>query len=57
STPHPSTPHQLVELQLKDAGHTPFSRTADGLAVLRSSVCEYLCSEGLPLLLPSLPQD
>ena len=33
-------------LQLKGAGPTPYSRTADGLAVLRSSIREYLCSEG-----------
>jgi len=31
-------------IQLKGAGETPYSRTADGLAVLRSSVREYLCS-------------
>jgi uncharacterized protein YdiU (UPF0061 family) len=31
-------------LQLKGAGPTPYSRTADGLAVLRSSVREFLCS-------------
>jgi uncharacterized protein YdiU (UPF0061 family) len=35
------------ELQLKGAGPTPYSRTADGLAVLRSSVREYLCSEAM----------
>ena len=35
-----------VELQLKGAGRTPFSRSADGLAVLRSSIREYLCAEG-----------
>ena len=34
------------ELQLKGAGRTPFSRSADGLAVVRSSVREYLCAEG-----------
>jgi len=34
-------------LQLKGAGLTPYSRTADGLAVLRSSVREYLCSEAM----------
>ncbi|PCI93755.1 MAG: hypothetical protein COB15_15755 [Flavobacteriales bacterium] len=34
-------------LQLKGAGVTPYSRTADGLAVLRSSVREYLCSEAM----------
>ncbi|WP_435134438.1 protein adenylyltransferase SelO [Formosa sp. A9] len=34
-------------LQLKGAGETPYSRTADGLAVLRSSIREYLCSESM----------
>ena len=34
-------------LQLKGAGRTPYSRTADGLAVLRSSVREFLCSEAM----------
>jgi len=34
-------------LQLKGAGRTPYSRTADGLAVLRSSVREYLCAEAM----------
>jgi len=34
-------------LQLKGAGPTPYSRQADGLAVLRSSVREYLCSEAM----------
>jgi len=34
-------------MQLKGAGHTPYSRTADGLAVLRSSIREYLCSEAM----------
>lgn len=34
-------------LQLKGAGATPYSRSADGLAVLRSSVREYLCSEAM----------
>jgi uncharacterized protein YdiU (UPF0061 family) len=37
-------------LQLKGAGPTPYSRTADGLAVLRSSVREYLCSEAMHYL-------
>jgi len=32
---------------LKGAGPTPYSRTADGLAVLRSSVREFLCSEAM----------
>src|SRR5687767_13521091 len=35
------------ELQLKGAGPTPYSRTADGLAVLRSSLREFLCSEAM----------
>ena len=34
-------------LQLKGAGRTPYSRGADGLAVLRSSVREFLCSEAM----------
>ena len=34
-------------LQLKGAGPTPYSRFADGLAVLRSSVREFLCSEAM----------
>jgi uncharacterized protein YdiU (UPF0061 family) len=34
-------------LQLKGAGLTPYSRGADGLAVLRSSIREYLCSEAM----------
>ncbi len=34
-------------LQLKGAGRTPYSRSADGLAVLRSSIREYLCSEAM----------
>jgi uncharacterized protein YdiU (UPF0061 family) len=34
-------------LQLKGAGPTPYRRAADGLAVLRSSVREFLCSEAM----------
>ena len=34
-------------MQLKGAGLTPYSRTADGLAVLRSSLREFLCSEAM----------
>ncbi|OUT58114.1 MAG: hypothetical protein CBB71_13830 [Rhodopirellula sp. TMED11] len=37
--------HQM--LQLKGAGPTPYSRFADGLAVLRSSLREFLCSEAM----------
>ncbi|VBB19061.1 hypothetical protein YASMINEVIRUS_1593 [Yasminevirus sp. GU-2018] len=35
------------ELQLKGSGTTPFSRSGDGRAVLRSSVREYLASEAM----------
>ncbi len=35
------------ELQLKGAGPTPYSRSADGRAVLRSSLREFLCSEAM----------
>lgn len=35
------------ELQLKGAGQTPYSRGADGRAVLRSSIREFLCSEAM----------
>ena len=38
---------QRWELQLKGAGPTPYSRTADGRAVLRSSIREFLCSEAM----------
>ena len=37
-------------LQLKGAGPTPYSRSADGLAVLRSSIREFLCSEAMHAL-------
>lgn len=33
--------------QLKGAGPTPYSRSADGFAVLRSSIREHLCSEAM----------
>lgn len=38
------------EVQLKGAGKTPYSRFADGRAVLRSSVREFLCSEAMHFL-------
>jgi serine/tyrosine/threonine adenylyltransferase len=41
---------QHMELQLKGAGLTPYSRHADGRAVLRSSIREYLCSEAMHAL-------
>jgi len=42
--------HQRWELQLKGAGTTPYSRHADGRAVLRSSIREFLCSEAMHYL-------
>ena len=39
--------NQTFTLQLKGAGPTPYSRRADGLAVLRSSIREHLCSEAM----------
>ncbi|KNC77329.1 hypothetical protein SARC_10209 [Sphaeroforma arctica JP610] len=41
---------QKWELQLKGAGLTPYSRTADGRAVFRSSIREYICSEHMHAL-------
>jgi serine/tyrosine/threonine adenylyltransferase len=41
------TPNGGMELQLKGAGKTPYSRMGDGRAVLRSSIREYLCSEAM----------
>jgi hypothetical protein len=38
------------ELQLKGAGRTPFHRGADGRAVLRSSIREFLASEAMHYL-------
>ena len=38
---------QIWELQLKGAGPTPYSRRADGRAVLRSSLRELVCSEAM----------
>jgi len=42
-----NAPGQRWELQLKGAGPTPYSRSADGRAVLRSSIREFLCSEAM----------
>ncbi|MGH2664639.1 protein adenylyltransferase SelO [Flavobacterium sp.] len=42
--------NQSYTLQLKGAGKTPYSRNADGLAVLRSSIREHLCSEAMHYL-------
>ncbi|PHR26337.1 MAG: hypothetical protein COA38_15000 [Fluviicola sp.] len=38
------------KFQLKGSGPTPYSRGSDGLAVLRSSIREYLCSEAMHYL-------
>ncbi len=38
---------KVTELQWKGAGATPYSRSADGRAVLRSSLREYLMSEAM----------
>lgn len=40
-------PSSAWELQWKGAGQTPYSRRADGRAVLRSSIREFLCSEAM----------
>jgi uncharacterized protein YdiU (UPF0061 family) len=45
-----ATPSGPVELQLKGAGMTPYSRMGDGRAVLRSSIREFLCSEAMAAL-------
>src|SRR3954464_3188687 len=45
-----TTSGKVWELQLKGAGPTAYSRRADGRAVLRSSVREYLMSEAMHYL-------
>lgn len=47
TTPHPGDPELVTEIQLKGAGRTPYSRSADGLAVTRSSIREFLGAEGM----------
>ena len=42
--------HGGIEVQLKGAGRTPYSRMGDGRAVLRSSIREFLCSEAMHAL-------
>lgn len=44
------TPAGPMEVQLKGAGLTPYSRMGDGRAVLRSSIREFLCSEAMNAL-------
>jgi uncharacterized protein YdiU (UPF0061 family) len=39
--------NDLWDVQLKGAGRTPYSRFADGRAVMQSSIREYLCSEAM----------
>ncbi|HAB89800.1 MAG TPA: YdiU family protein, partial [Bacteroidetes bacterium] len=41
------TGEEILELQLKGSGVTPYSRFSDGKAVLRSSIREFLCSEAM----------
>ena len=48
-THNPST-KTCYEIQLKGAGKTPYSRFADGKAVLRSSIREFVVSEALHAL-------
>ena len=43
-------PEGSMEVQLKGAGMTPYSRMGDGRAVLRSSIREFLCSEAMAAL-------
>lgn len=42
-----TNPSARIEIQLKGAGMTPYSRMGDGRAVLRSSIREFLCSEAM----------
>lgn len=44
------TPAGPMEVQLKGSGETPYSRRADGRAVLRSSIREFLASEAMHAL-------
>jgi serine/tyrosine/threonine adenylyltransferase len=45
-----ATPKGSMEIQIKGAGLTPYSRMGDGRAVLRSSIREFLCSEAMAAL-------
>jgi uncharacterized protein YdiU (UPF0061 family) len=45
-----SSQGQRWELQLKGAGKTPYSRRADGRAVMRSSIREFIASESMAAL-------
>jgi len=48
--PSVGSPTGSMELQLKGAGKTPYSRMGDGRAALRSSIREFLCSEAIAAL-------
>ena len=48
-TLHPDS-GQRMEIQIKGAGRTPYSRFADGLATLKSSTREFLVSEYMAAL-------
>ena len=41
------TGSKVFDIQLKGSGVTPYSRFADGKAVLRSSIREFICSEAM----------
>ncbi|SUD90704.1 protein adenylyltransferase SelO [Psychrobacter phenylpyruvicus] len=41
---------ELIDLHLKGAGLTPYSRMGDGRAVLRSTIREYLCGHAMSCL-------
>lgn len=45
-----SNSNQRLDVQLKGAGETPFSRMGDGRAVLRSCIREFLASEAMAAL-------
>lgn len=45
--PDQAAGYPVWEVQIKGAGRTPFSRTGDGRAVLRSSIREFLASEAM----------
>jgi|TARA_B100000959_G_scaffold140791_1_gene147890 uncharacterized protein YdiU (UPF0061 family) len=42
-----SSQKDLIDIHLKGAGKTPYSRFGDGRAVLRSVIREYLCGEAM----------
>ncbi len=42
--------NELLDIQLKGSGKTPYSRFGDGRAVLRSCIREFLCSQAMQAL-------